>query len=243
MLSIILCEGESDAILISYYLLNTMNFEYKKKLPASIPKFNDINNSMNWYKNEKNQYAAIWAIGGSNFKKAINKIQEYNNTADIDYAFIKIILIMDNDDELVTKNIKDIGIILDCDDELTGNKWTKFPIISGLGESCNGEIICILQPEDEYGALETFVLQMISEKDKNIVEVTEQVKIFVDNFKSEKYLKHRREKIKAKLSISLDVMYPSKTFTPLDEFLKQIEWKNYQIFQNQFSLLNKIIET
>ena len=42
MYAIILCEGETDAILISYYLINTLGYGYIKRLPNNMPKLDDL---------------------------------------------------------------------------------------------------------------------------------------------------------------------------------------------------------
>lgn len=242
MFKLILCEGETDAILISYYLENTLNFRFIKENPVSAPSLNKISRIMNWYKNENEIYLAICPIGGSNFIGTVKEVDRYNKMTSGQTAFNGIILIMDNDDDTVEDNIKMIGNMLDCQKELQAGIWNKFQYVNIYNDNCLCDIACILQPNDEYGALETFVLNVISEDDTDIADAVKQVKEFVDNFKSQKYLRHRREKVKANLAISLDVMYPSKNFTPIDQFLKQQNWKQYQIFQEQFKLLAKLVE-
>ena len=77
MNKLILCEGETDAILLSYYLGKTAGWKYTSKTPdgANIQKRKD-NESVNWYKKDKD-YLLICGVGGKdnfgNFFDAIIK--------------------------------------------------------------------------------------------------------------------------------------------------------------------------
>lgn len=64
MNKLILCEGETDAILLSYYLGKIAGWKYCEKAPKNIDikKHND-NESVNWYKKGKD-YLLICGVGG-----------------------------------------------------------------------------------------------------------------------------------------------------------------------------------
>lgn len=62
MNKLILCEGETDAILLSYYLEKVAGWKYSKKRPIDIVKKQE-NESVNWYKKDKD-YLLICAVGG-----------------------------------------------------------------------------------------------------------------------------------------------------------------------------------
>ena len=240
MYGIILCEGETDAILISYYLHNTLTYNHVKKFHASLPVLTNISKSINWYRGVCDNYIAICPIGGDDFMKAVQEIIRYNKAADKDDVFHKLVLVMDNDDESVTDSIKEIGKKLSCNQELSAGIWVSFAYDNDCAQHIRGDIACILQPSEEHGALETFVLQALSHGDEEVENVVSQVKDFVGGFQSNRYLRHRRDRVKAHLSVSLAVMCPSKTFTTINEFLEGIEWKDYQLFQKQFSLFESM---
>lgn len=242
MYDIILCEGDTDAILISYYLRNLMNYQYMNKIPKHLPKLNHINKSLLWYKNDKSPYLAICSIGGSDFCHAIEEIILYNESANNTEIFSKIALVMDHDDESIEDIIDSIGQKLSFKERFKAGIWKNLTYENLFKNTLHGEIVCILQPDEEYGALETFVLQMLCQNDLDIEEVVKQVKIFIDNFTSAKYLKHRRDKTKAELSVSLSIMCPSKTFTTINEFLEKVDWKRYEGFGQQFHLLKHFSE-
>lgn len=240
MYAIILCEGETDAILISYYLINTLGYGYIKRLPNNMPKLDDLSKIVNWYKDVDGKYIAICPVGGSAFQDSVIKVMDYNRYADKEKIFQKMVLVMDNDDESVSEHIKMIGKYLACRNELSAGVWETFSYVNDFSEEVYGKIACILQPADEYGALETFVLQVICENDIDATEAVNQAKVFVKSFKSKKYLQHRRDRVKANLAVSLSVMYPSRTFTTINEFLENMRWNDYQLFQKQFKLFENI---
>ena len=64
MNSLILCEGPTDAILLSYYLERVAGWHFSKKPPAGLEiKSSDRNESVNWYK-RGSDYLLICGVGG-----------------------------------------------------------------------------------------------------------------------------------------------------------------------------------
>ena len=64
MNKIILCEGETDAILLSYYLGKVAGWKFCKKPPANIAiKPDTFEQSANWYENGDDRLL-ICAVGG-----------------------------------------------------------------------------------------------------------------------------------------------------------------------------------
>lgn len=100
MNKLILCEGETDAILLSYFLKKVANWEFCRKGPKNldIQKYND-NESINWYRKGED-YLLICAVGGKdNFGNFFNtRIKTPLVTVN---AFGKIAIITDHDDREV----------------------------------------------------------------------------------------------------------------------------------------------
>ena len=64
MNSIILCEGRTDAILLSYYLGRVYGWCYSKKPPKAYTRIEaDSNQEVNWYK-KNDDYLLIYGVGG-----------------------------------------------------------------------------------------------------------------------------------------------------------------------------------
>lgn len=47
-------------------------------------------------------------------------------------------------------------------------------------------------------------------------------------------------KVKGEFSVTLGAMFPQKTFTPIDEMLKNISWERYSTIQSGFKKLEEI---
>lgn len=64
MNKLILCEGKTDAILLSYYLGRVANWKFAKKGPSGLKIQSPSNNeSINWYKKDED-YLLICGVGG-----------------------------------------------------------------------------------------------------------------------------------------------------------------------------------
>ena len=65
-------------------------------------------------------------------------------------------------------------------------------------------------------------------------------KEFVNGFSLIKYLNNQRLKLKGELAVTLGVMFPQKTFTPIEAMLKAINWEEYRTIQEGFRKLEEI---
>lgn len=96
-----------------------------------------------------------------------------------------------------------------------------------------GLIVLLIESK---GAIETFLLEVLSENEEE-KQLIEQVREFIRNIKSEKYLQKRREKVKSELSVTFALISPDKVFTPLHNLLCEVNWSDYTIFQEGFKML------
>lgn len=106
MYSVILCEGITDQILISYYLENTMGYRYinankcKKLLSVNIEGLKG-----NWYKDNYDNALLMIAVNGSDFSLALKRLFNYNSNVSKNEMFRRICVITDNDDKNSAKRI------------------------------------------------------------------------------------------------------------------------------------------
>lgn len=243
MKSILLCEGKSDAILISYYLDKVKGWKFcgrKDKRKVKIPIRNKNNEEANWYELNED-LLAIWGVGGKdNFKYAIRKILELNSLSDKEDAFNKIIVVRDRDDIENDEDIlNDLSIYLKKV-EIYNNEWSEKEYINEFNESIILKILPIVIPFDKNGALETFLLDAICEMGDEEKHIVDKSKEFISNFKLKKYLNIPRLKLKGELAITLGSMFPQKTFTPIDTILRNIKWEDYKTIQEGFKKLEEI---
>ena len=238
----ILCEGETDQVLIGYYLKSISGWKFSKK-EKEVP-FTEA--PVYWYRNAKEELLGIWNVGGNNFNSAVEEIFSLEI---LEHSIERIVIITDNDDSDVFKcrinplylNIcKKINIKNDLyNPKEMLNRWGKICFKNDFGK-VNIDICFILVPLDEHGALETFMLNSLANNDEDKRDVVSQSKDFILKLKSKKYLIHRREKIKAELGVSIAVFSPDKVFTTMNELIESVDWKEYSKFNNQFELLKEL---
>ena len=244
MNKLILCEGETDAILLSYYLQHTCGWTYSKRAPPGINiKADKIHGeSANWYQRD-HDYLLICAVGSKNrfqcfFEEKIAPPLQSTNTA----AFSKIALMIDRDDdpeeEIVRRIRRELPLIARNAEQ---NAWTSHEYKNGYGETQRLDFLLLIIPRDREGALETLLLDVISENpyDKNIVEKS---RAFVEKIAPEasRYIGKRRLVLKAHLGVTWAIQSPQKVFQFIDEQLQSIPWEESEVLRETFEKVREI---
>ncbi len=238
MNKLILCEGETDAILLSYYLEKVAGWKYSKKGPLDIVKKQE-NESVNWYKKDKD-YLLICEVGGKdNFGRFfINTIQK-PMVFSTGNAFEKIVFITDRDTR-TTNEIED-SLIADMRGffgDIRDKKWCENVYQDSYGINNTVETLLIVIPREHSGALETVMLDAISENayDKVIVDKTAS---FLEQIRAdaEKYICSDRLQMKAHLGVTWAVQFPEKVFSRIDEQIRHVQWEKYEVLQECFGML------
>lgn len=247
MNSVILCEGETDQILLSYYFNECFGFEYCSRLPKIAPKKLKENNkseSVCCY-NRNDDNLIIWAVGGhSNFQKAMRKILQQNKINSLTNGYYSHICIMtDNDsEEETTKFWQEINQILndyEISEQIRAMEWVKSTQLIDFDEKLSINLLGICVPVDESGALETALLNALAEDNGKTYIVKKSQDIIHDLLEnkekfSNEYLSSRRDKIKAPLAVFLGITIPERTFINTDELLKSINWEKQETIRNMF---------
>lgn len=241
MNKVILCEGETDAILLSYYLEKVTGWKYCKKGPKNLDiKQENSNESVNWYKRD-NDYLLICGVGGKNnfgefYETRIRKPLINAN------AFDKIAILTDRDDRAV-EDIKDSlkASMNDVVSDIRNGVWCNNSYQDAFGMEKEVKILLVVIPKERSGALETVMLDAISEDayDKNIVEKTA---AFVVEMRKEadKYIGSDRLQLKAHLGVTWAVQFPEKVFSRIDEQIKNVQWEKYAVLKECFEALEEI---
>lgn len=244
MNSIILCEGPTDAILLSYYLERMYRWTYSKKAPKSYTKVEaESNQEVNWYKRGED-YLLIYGVGGKdNFanviEKYVSKILKNYPTED---SFSKIVILADKDDKNITE-IENLHQqwLFPYASEVKNAQWIENSFVDNFGNEQKLYTLSIIVPAEKQGALETTLLDAISEDeyDKTIVD---QSKTFVNDIrpKATKYIRTDRLVLKAHLATVFAVMSPEKVFTQLDRLIQEVPWEKSKILSECFAELEKI---
>lgn len=241
MNKLVLCEGVTDAILLSYYLRKVAGWEFVKKGPDNlrVQKVNG-NESINWYKKD-NDYLLICGVGGKdNFGNFFDsRIKHPLVDAN---AFEKIAIVTDHDD----RSVDDIRESLFASmnnffSNIEDRVWHNNSYQDSYGIEKIVELLLVVIPKEHMGALETVMLDAISEDpyDKNIVEKTA---IFVRQMRTEadKYICSDRLQLKAHLGVTWAVQFPEKVFNMIDEQINNVQWETYDVLKECFGELEKI---
>ncbi|WP_337575877.1 DUF3226 domain-containing protein [Allofournierella sp.] len=239
MNKLILCEGKTDAILLSYYLDRVHHWTPCKKGPKEVRISADeiSGESAYWYQREEDRLL-ICGVGGKDkfgsfFK---NKIEP----AIIDaHAFSKVALVTDRDDrkeEDVTSEVyRHFERVIT---RVEQNRWVSNLYQDSFGQQQNLSFLLLIIPTDQQGALESLLLEAISE-DPYDREIVTRSNAFVAEIAphADRYIGHARLKLKARLGVTWAIQSPGKEFSFIDTQIRSVKWEQSQVLANCFSQL------
>lgn len=241
MNKLILCEGATDAILLSYYLERTAGWKFCRKPPKDLMiKEDGIEESINWYEKGDDRLLICGAGGKDRIKPFYEmKIKPAITNAD---AFEKIALLLDHDDK-ETASIEHHAstIFQPVITKAESNKWITNTYRNGFNQEKQIGMLLVVIPIEHQGALETVLLDAISEDpyDAHIVELVSQ---FVKTMRTEaeKYITSDRKELKARLGVTWAVQYPEKVFKLINEQIRSVPWEKSEVLGQCFAELIRI---
>ena len=241
MNKLILCEGATDAVLLSYYLERRAGWQYSRRAPKNLDiRVNSATETVNWYKRD-DDYLLIGAVGGKdNFE---NFFKRYIDAPLFDAAaFGKIAVLTDRDQRAVSdieEAVKDALVGINAD--IRNNIWVSGTYQDAYNINRVISILLTVIPKEHQGALETVMLEAISEDpyDKNIVDCAGD---FAAKMRSEagRYISSDRLQLKAHLGLTWAVQYPEKVFSLIDEQIRSVRWEESGILAECFARLIEI---
>ena len=223
MNKVILCEGMTDAILLSYYLGRVAGWKYHRKAPSGLPiKHDEYNETVNWYK-KGNDFLLICSVGGKDNMVGFfqNKIKKMIVDAG---AFNRIAVVLDRDDNdiksIEEKASNDFRPVIT---RMMNNEWIENTYTDGFKMEQIIEALLVTIPTDHQGALETVMLDSIAE-DPYDAEIVNRTKLFVIEMRkvASKYISNNRKELKAHLGVTWAIQYPEKVFSLIDEQIKGV---------------------
>lgn len=238
MNKLILCEGATDAILLSYYLEKVAGWKFCRKPPKNLAiKENGIEESINWYEKDDDRLL-ICGVGGKDKIKTFfsTRIKPTIIKAD---AFEKIALVLDRDDrDIVSIEKHALSAVSPVITKVENNKWITNDYFNGFGQIKSIAMLLTIVPIEHQGALETLLLDAISENqyDAHIVEL---VTDFVSKMRVEagKYITSDRKELKARLGVTWAVQYPEKIFKLINEQIVSVPWEKSEVLRQCFTEL------
>jgi hypothetical protein len=110
-----------------------------------------------------------------------------------------------------------------------------------VGNDFISELLLLVIPFEENGAIETFLLGAVSKQDAYDAEIIKKGNLFVDSADPElKYLTHRSLKTKAKFDVYFSIRTPAKQFRMRQDILKNVPWEEYENVREVFKELQKL---
>lgn len=213
MNSIILCEGETDQIVLSEYFRHMYGFEFSRGA-----KKKTFGNAACRYTRKEDQLDIVY-VAGNNFSEYVQKVLDINqlNTDDT-YTHMAVISDHDSDEEIQQRWQEIAEVISEacrCTFHIKENQWLNLEQPSAFGESLPLECLFLSVPLTGEGALETFLLNAIEHEPGNSF-LTQEAKRFVTGLIEKKenltdaewnpaFLKSRRMQVKAPLGVFFGV--------------------------------------
>jgi hypothetical protein len=243
MKKIILCEGKTDAILLSYFLIKSFGWEYIIKPYDRLPELPVDENKevFHWYQHsdKPNQELAIWGVGG--ISKIPSKLNEVVNRTSREGSssanrFRRIVLFFDHDDRtteaclnLAKKWIRECNRII-THTEIELDKWlsAKLELNKTPKEEYEIQILPIVLPMNEKGDLEVFLADSLRERSEDDKLLVDEAHCFISRIPDKPYLTKRRYRSKACLGSILSVISPDWEFSDRKIRLTQIEWEKIE---------------
>ena len=247
MNNIIICEGSTDYYLLQYYMREALDWNDDKQIQSNILKIPG-QKSRNLIK-DSNILTIMSAGGCSRLTEGLNETltRNYLTPPDLSEMYSKIIIVTDRD-EHDTENdfIQSIQCKLDhfnvsYTKTITNNNWISCEMKNQLGIPEKFDILLLVIPFEKNGAMETFLLDAISNENPYDKKIIQSCNSFVDNVDSEKkYLTSRRYITKAKFDTYFSIRTPAEQFAERQQILKNVKWEQYTKIQTDFLKLSEI---
>ena len=230
MRSVILCEGHTDAILLSYYLGRVYGWKPLKRQPTNcFITVDSQNQDVNWYKKADTNFGSFYH----------NKIEHPIIDSDL---FQKLVVITDHDKNTIKTIEKSVNDAIWGETAYFKNGiWTEATYYNSFAEEKKLQVLLKIIPEKYEGALETVMLDAIAE-DPYDNEIVNRCKAFIDEIRpfAEKYINKDRLALKAKLSATWAVQSPEKVFRFIDQQIRMVAWENSTVLKSCFAELSEL---
>ena len=246
MNSIILCEGETDQIVLSEYFCHMYGFRFLRGA-----KNKPFGNAECRYTRGADRLDIVY-VAGNNFSEYVQKVLKINqlNTGNT-YTHMAIVSDHDSDEEIQQRwqGIAEvISTACGCAFHIQENQWLNLEQPSAFGESLPLECLFLSIPLTGEGALETFLLNAIENEPGNSF-LAQESKRFVDDLIKRKgslsddewnpaFLKSRRMQVKAPLGVFFGAAWPDRAFNDAREMFKRIPWQKYRQIQTSFQVFD-----
>lgn len=237
MKSMLICEGSTDSVLIQYFMRNTYQWEDTRESFLISKKFK----TFRVLKKEERLLCIGGSGGASRILEKFGYMLELNSLAADEEEYNKIVILTDRDEvdteaEFCTK-IRDMMSErhVQTQQEIKNNEWIHCHMQNGQKKEITVDILLLVIPFEETGAMETFLLKAIAENDPYDAQLICQSNQFVESVDPKKrYLNKRRYITKAKFDVFFSIRTAAEQFVERQNILRSVPWEKYQKIQECF---------
>jgi len=249
MRSLILCEGYDEVYILGYYLHKTKGWFYRENEELSehyeIPRSGARNQVIEVYK-KKDDLVAIWGVGGKdNFARSF-KFLELVNHRNPEFGVEQVFIFLDRDHFEIEEclvamenKMRDCGLPVD---QLKNNQCNIFTF-EIEDETYRLNVVPVIIPFDEAGALETVLLNAIASENEEGKFVVHGARAYIDNFlksgKKDKYLQKKRLEVKAEFSAAISITNPDRSTVAFNTLLMSHPWEEKEVIRRHFKILDE----
>lgn len=242
MNKLILCEGKTDAILLSYYLGRTKGWTPCRRPPKGldIRAAEDKMESAFWYQRGEDRLLICGVGGKDNFGSFF--VQKIRPVIIDSQAFSKLAVVTDRDDRTESAILGEmLQAFAPVITDLRQNAWAANRYQDSFGMEQELLALLLIIPDQQAGALETLLLDAISEDPYDREIVSRSIR-FVEDIApcAQKYIGHARLKLKARLGVTWAIQSPGKEFHFIDAQIRGVPWESSAVLSRCFARLVQI---
>lgn len=245
MNSILLSEGVTDYVLLQIYMCESNGWVDDKTLQSSALK--NPGQKSRILKKDNNQLTIMTTGGCSRIPEALDLIllRIKNAAPPFNEAYKKIAIVTDNDEtgtkadtiNMIKTKMLEYNVVIN--ETIQDRKWISCKVRNAVNIDYEFKILLLIIPFTHQGAMETFLLDAISANDPYDASIINECRRFVSTADPDsRYLKKRRDKIKAEFTSYFCIRTPAEAYQERNSLMKTgIRWSDYNQIQQDFSLL------
>ena len=251
MRNVIICEGSTDLVLIQYFMEKANGWSLKDERDNERILEHSGHFEFQFFHNftKDDNELTIGETGGcSRITKSFASVLEMTkHTSSKEDIFDNIVIICDRDEKNAIEEFdssfsgcfSEFGIF--CTNSIENDTWLNCSTKNSRGDMVDFRVLLLIIPFEETGALETFLLNAISDDDSYDRHIISESNAFVDTVDTdERYLSKRRYKTKAKFDVYFSIRTPLEQFRQRREILRGIPWEEYENVQKSFRKLKEL---
>jgi len=243
--SCIICEGQTDFVLLQYLMEKVYGWEDRPAEFKSASCFKATENkTRSFFKGDG--ILTITETGG--VPGIINRLVDlikYNVSVTNEGLYSKIVIFTDNDEagtkeewrHKIKEKLEEKGGLL----KEVNNDEFECKMTNSSDSEIEFFVYLVVIPSGEYGAIESFLLTSLKQKDEYDGKIIDKVDTFVDHIDEEKrYLSHRCLYEKAKFDVYFSIRTPREAFGQRRDILRDVPWEKYVDMRNELAVFGEL---